>query len=874
MGRNRAGIWRLLPVASTAALLGVALVGQSDEGLLKRHQGAHGPRMSAMGLAATNERNRIASGRPPLDASREDCINDPRCSAGLRDDPAGTQSELSIAVDATGQHIVVGFNDFRGFNRNPVSISGFMYSDDGGQTFIDGGQLPTPGNDTIGSTRLPIVFGDPDVEYLGGCTFIYSSILLTKFSATAAVQTMGVHRSTDCGHTWKGPFEVTAATNPNGGVDGSGNPIDAADKEFLSVDPETGRVVMSWTNFTGSNTEIATTYSDDILAPVPTWSPRSIIAATDLEGQASNTAFAAASSNAYAVWARYPFPGTFFGFGNTIGFARSSDNGVTWGAPVNLSPEFFTMDHVLGNDRVHTFPGIAVDNSGGKNAGSIYVVYVNNNAQDGADIVIQRSTDEGESFSAPVVLNSRPGQDRAQWFPWVTVDRSTGRVHVFYFDQGIATSGDGTEVSHTYSDDGGDHWVPPLPLSSRPFNAGWGNDTSQPNLGDYNQAVAQSGELFAAFAATARPPLGFADGQPAVQMTVPDIVVRRYTPPARPLTLDLQAVTFTDSGGNGALDPGEAAAFRFALRNYVTNPLNAASVTRPSATLATTTPGVVVTSNRSSYASIAPGQTAVNETDFLISLLPGFVAGTPIEFTLELRAPGSDARTLVHTQFSGTPVPTTLLSENFDAAPPGMLPNGWQSIHGAGAITVRWTTRAFCGGSKGAFHANDNVGGTFANRTRWERLFSPVFVVPAGAEYLDVEFDVCYDTEEDPNFNVLAYDGFFLRLADLTPGRTLRSVLAEAFADQFTTGPLLHYPRHFPRSEGPEYFQDMSAWAGYSDGLQHVRMRLPGVAGSTMQLRFEFTQDGLFTCEDIRGRGRTCGVFVDNVVVKSVSALK
>lgn len=144
---------------------------------------------------------------------------------------------------------------------------------------------------------------------------------------------------------------------------------------------------------------------------------------------------------------------------------------------------------------------------------------------------------------------------------------------------------------------------------------------------------------------------------------------------------------------------------------------------------------------------------------------------------------------------------------------------------------------------------------------------------PAGtldAEYLDLEFDVCYDTEEDPNFNVLAYDGFFLRVADLTPGRTLRSLLAEAFADEFTTGPLLHYPRHLPRNDDVNYFQDMSAWAGFSNGLRHVRMRLPGVAGSRMQLRFEYTQDALFTCENIRGRGRTCGVFLDNVVVKSV----
>ena len=32
---------------------------------------------------------------------------------------------------------------------------------------------------------------------------------------------------------------------------------------------------------------------------------------------------------------------------------------------------------------------------------------------------------------------------------------STGRVHVFYYDQGIDNTGDLTEVSYTFSDDGG-----------------------------------------------------------------------------------------------------------------------------------------------------------------------------------------------------------------------------------------------------------------------------------------------------------------------------------------------------------------------------------------------------------------------------------
>src|SRR5262252_8099171 len=82
------------------------------------------------------------------------------------DSPNAAQSELSIAIDASGSHIVIGYNDFRGFNLNPVSLSGFAYSDDGGATFVDGGQLPVTSNGQLASgTRLPQVSGDPDVKY-------------------------------------------------------------------------------------------------------------------------------------------------------------------------------------------------------------------------------------------------------------------------------------------------------------------------------------------------------------------------------------------------------------------------------------------------------------------------------------------------------------------------------------------------------------------------------------------------------------------------------------------------------------------------------------------------------------------------------------
>jgi hypothetical protein len=565
-----------------------------------------------------------------------------------------------------------------------------------------------------------------------------------------------------------------------------------------------------------------------------------------------------------------------------IAIARSVDNGATWQAPQRVSDEFFSMDQVLGNDRVHSGPSLAIDNSRGPRRGTVYVVYASNNSGDGADVVFQKSTDRGMSFSEPLEISAAPGEDRAQWFPWVTVDSTTGRVHVFYYDQGIAGSGDLTEVSYVFSDDGGAHWSAPVPLTRRPFHAGWGNDTGQPNLGDYNQAVAQKGELFAAYALAARPPGGFVDGQPGTQLTVPDVEFHRHSQgspfevSSLPLSLDLDQLTVSDRDGNanGFADPGEVVRVNLPLKNYTLNPVSAGAIRSVTALLVSDTRGVQVIQPLGVYGDIPSGAVAMSRREYRIRLSPQFDAGTPIELRLEMlgrSGGGLDLATLRHTLSTGTPVSTTLLTENFNAVAPGTLPGGWLSSHVGGENEVPWTTNAtFCGGSNAAFHqnANDNAAG---NPTRWERLSSPAFSVPADADYVTVEFDVCTDTEDDPNFRVLAYDGLTLRILDVTPGNTSRSVLVEAFADEITTGEQQHFPKHLPRSQSAAYFQDMSVWAGDSQGPQRVRLRLPGMAGTTAQLRFEFTQDAVATCLDVGG-GPICGVSVDNVVVSSVRA--
>ncbi|PYR85841.1 MAG: hypothetical protein DMG18_04670, partial [Acidobacteria bacterium] len=440
--------------------------------------------------------------------------------------------------------------------------------------------------------------------------------------------------------------------------------------------------------------------------------------------------------------------------------------------------------------------------------------------------------------------------------------------------QGIDTSGDLTQTTYQFSDDGGLTWKRPMPLTDHPFKAGWGNDLGRPNLGDYNQAVAQKGELFASWAETELLP--FTKGLPSTRMETPMVVFKGVPANSLKVTLtpNFNETTLTDGNGNGFIDAGEQVRFKLPLTNYVTNTsLNPTVITGIVATLSATTSTVTIVQGTSGYPSIAPGASATNDRDFIIQLSPSYVRGTPLNLVLNVTS-NQGSTTLLVTRATGTPMATAIFQENFDSISPGSLPSGWLTLHIGGNNTVSWTTNnTFNGGNNGAFHINANDG-LAHDSTRWERLLSPLIQVPSDSEYVTLDFDAKYNTQDDPAFNIRAYDGFLLRIGDYGPSSSppafLRAILAEAFDEEFTTGSLEHLPKHFPRENNPAYLQDLSAWAGDSAGLQHIHMKLKGMAGRSIRLWWEFTQDANLTCKDVRPAAPACGVLFDNLVVQSI----
>ncbi|MDH3196846.1 MAG: choice-of-anchor D domain-containing protein [Candidatus Krumholzibacteria bacterium] len=712
------------------------------------------------------------------------------------------QSETTIA--ANGNWVVVGYNDIRGFGLPNVSVSGVAYSHDGGVTWTDNAQLPTSG---AGDQ----VFGDPDVKsWTDGANvfFVYSSLYTNPLGNSS----LCVHVSTDGGVTWLGPREVTTATSPT----------DFPDKEFIDVDPETGRIIVSWTNF-GASTTMRVTYSDDLGL---TWNGPWVFPAASA-GQGSVPRCDPTSLMAYVVWRS----------GGNIVFSRSIDNGITWGAPVNTVTGLGSPMNPYGSDRIHGFPSMDVDAI----SGAIYVVYsARQLAPDFSDVYFMSSNTMGATWSAPVTINARPGGDRAQFFPWVAADEvRKDAVTAVWYDQILGSgSSDITDMMHTHSFDGGLTWVCPTPLTDDRFHAEYGNTTSQPNVGDYNQCVMIDGVTYTSFAKTNRPHyLTFA---PDTYVDIHDL-----TKPAAPLKY--VGKNFTDTGcesNNGYWEPGETIRLFTTIGNY-SNCVG--SITGITGTLTTVTPGVTIVAPTRAFGNLGgAGTTNANIAPFDIQLDGALLCGSEISFTLQMTSSAGDAY-IPFKHRIGRPVVTPLLSETFDGVAAPALPPGWTTTNLSGALNAWVTSGALSSsGPNSAFCADVAV-------TSLNELRSPLLPIPPGTELVRVQFAETHDIEVD--FERRAWDGALLRME--VDGAVK---LAGSFSETFE--PFYQWQMN-RQSSASQPLQDLSCWSdNTTPNFQDVVIEYPSLGGTNVRLRFDMSTDGFV--------GTASGIFIDDVEVSVI----
>ena len=161
--------------------------------------------------------------------------------------------------------------------------------------------------------------------------------------------------------------------------------------------------------------------------------------------------------------------------GGTIGneadilFARSTDGGLTWSAPAPLNTN-------AGADSERDFaPVAAPDGNGGWLAVWFSFENLNGTLGNDGDILFARSTDAGQTWSAPAALNTNAAVDNDlagffDWFPHIATDGFGNWVAVWHSTQDFAGMlGFDFDILVARSADNGQTWSDPMALNT---NAG------------------------------------------------------------------------------------------------------------------------------------------------------------------------------------------------------------------------------------------------------------------------------------------------------------------------------------------------------------------------------------------------------------------
>lgn len=287
-----------------------------------------------------------------------------------------------------------------------------------------------------------------------------------------------IQKSTDGGVNWS-----------QGTYAGLRHPKDQ-DKHWLAVDPRDNSIVMTWTEFDKYGSTDAKDKSRILFARSAdggqTWSSEANL--SQLEGDCiddDNTTEGAVpaigpNGEIYVAWS----------YANKIYFDRSLDQGKTWLSTDKVvadQPGGWTFD-IPGIYRANGLPITATDLSNGPHRGNIYVNWCDQrNGTDDTDVYLAKSSDGGNTWSAPMRVNSdKPGKH--QFFTWLTIDPVTGYLYVLFYDR-RNHNGDATDVYLAYSKDGGQTFVN-AKISQSPFTP-----TKSIFFGDYNHISVYNGRV-------------------------------------------------------------------------------------------------------------------------------------------------------------------------------------------------------------------------------------------------------------------------------------------------------------------------------------------------------------------------------------------
>jgi PKD repeat protein len=345
-----------------------------------------------------------------------------------------TQSENSIFVEPENELSVLNSNNS---TQNPVgSLYGadYLISGDGGETW--GGSV----NGAGGSNS-----GDPT-----------TAISLTGRRYVGFIDNnwgQSIAYSADGGNTW---VSVVCGAPT----------ADLLDKNHMWIDNSPassyeGYVYSAWTDFGDASSPIKITRSadDGLTYSSPINVSQAVNAGSHCQGVNIQTG---PNGEVYVIWTIYD---SWPSDETAIGLAKSTNGGTSYAPATRIISNIrgIRTSETSKNQRVNSFPSMAVDISNSPRSGNIYIVWTNigvpgiNTGPD-IDVYMIRSTNGGSTWSTPIKVNQDPsGLGKEHYFPWITCDPVTGDLSVIFYDDRNVTSTQ-CEVYCANSFDGGNTW--------------------------------------------------------------------------------------------------------------------------------------------------------------------------------------------------------------------------------------------------------------------------------------------------------------------------------------------------------------------------------------------------------------------------------
>jgi hypothetical protein len=234
----------------------------------------------------------------------------------------------------------------------------------------------------------------------------------------------------------------------------------AQDKHWIDIDPATGVIYMTWTQFDKYDSKnfmdsSRIMFSKSIDRGV-SWSDPKIISFYNgdcLDGDKTVEGAAPVLGINGTLFVTWTGP-------RGLMMQQSSDGGETW-----LPVERCLMQQPGGWDfkipgiyRCNGLPVLNVDRSSGKHKGTLYLSWSDQrNGVKDTDVWLSKSSDEGKNWSKPIRVN----QDKTkthQFMSTFTIDQSDGTLHFLFYDRSTAKQPLETQVVWVSSTDGAKHF--------------------------------------------------------------------------------------------------------------------------------------------------------------------------------------------------------------------------------------------------------------------------------------------------------------------------------------------------------------------------------------------------------------------------------